>query len=113
MNSVEEYHIGVLSVYPIDVLEKRVGGDFHHGLLHVRIAGVHLFITHLTPFTAAERQSEAIAIAVLATTIVPPGSSLPVVLSKIPYPPCVFFNRLSFDCYGRSKHSFETRPYLS
>jgi exodeoxyribonuclease-3 len=39
--------IGVTSRSPIEMIEKKF--DMHHGLLHVRIDGIDLFVTHFTP----------------------------------------------------------------
>ncbi|GAA0399171.1 endonuclease/exonuclease/phosphatase family protein [Paenibacillus motobuensis] len=52
------YFIGVVSKFPIEVIEQSETG-WYHGLLHVRIHGVHLLIAHLSSASAKERQFEA------------------------------------------------------
>jgi hypothetical protein len=48
--SAGNYNLGVLSRYPITRALRVSGGLLHHGLLHVRVRGVDIFVTHLTPF---------------------------------------------------------------
>jgi endonuclease/exonuclease/phosphatase family metal-dependent hydrolase len=56
-----KYFMGVVSKYPIEIIDKQ-NSPFHHGLLHVVIRGIHFLITHLTPFSAKDREAEARAI---------------------------------------------------
>jgi endonuclease/exonuclease/phosphatase family metal-dependent hydrolase len=65
------YFVGVLSKYPVTVVATRSAG-FHHGLLHVRIRGVHYLITHLSPADAARREAEASMLADLVRGLVGP-----------------------------------------
>ncbi len=52
------YIVGVTSRYPIEMIEKRVEG-MHHGLVHVRTAGIDVIVTHFSPFQWAVRNKEA------------------------------------------------------
>ena len=42
------YNIGLTSVDPIEVIERRTKG-FHHGVLHCRVRGIDILVTHLWP----------------------------------------------------------------
>ena len=42
------YNIGLTSVDPIEVIERRTSG-FHHGVLHCRVRGIDVLVTHLWP----------------------------------------------------------------
>lgn len=57
------YHIGIASKYPIEFIYATEEKPFHHGLLHVKIQGIHFIVTHLSPFesTIRERETEKIA----------------------------------------------------
>ena len=48
------YSMGVTARSPIEVVEKKK--DMHHGLLHVRIDGIDMLVTHFTPH--GQRQEE-------------------------------------------------------
>ena len=55
------FSVGLTSVHPIEVLERALEG-FHHGCLHARVAGVDVFVVHLSPFKWSVREREAAAI---------------------------------------------------
>ena len=66
-----DYFVGVLARHPVTPVGKREVG-FAHGLLHVRICGVHFLITHLTPGRAADRENEAAIVAEIVGPITEP-----------------------------------------
>ncbi|MEC7232317.1 MAG: endonuclease/exonuclease/phosphatase family protein [Planctomycetota bacterium] len=55
------FSVGLTSVHPIEVVERALDG-FHHGCLHARVAGVDVFVVHLSPFKWSVREREAGAI---------------------------------------------------
>lgn len=55
------FSVGLTSVHPIEVVERALDG-FHHGCLHARVAGVDVFVVHLSPFKWSVREREAEAI---------------------------------------------------
>lgn len=57
-NKTDGYIVGITSRYPIEIIEKRIEG-MHHGLVHVRIAGVDVIVTHFSPFQWTVRNKEA------------------------------------------------------
>jgi hypothetical protein len=56
------YIVGITSRYPIEIIEKRVEG-MHHGLIHVRINGIDVIVTHFSPFQWSVRNKEAAIVA--------------------------------------------------
>lgn len=52
------YPVGITSKFPIENIHRQTKG-FWHGMLHVRIAGLHIIITHLSPFEWKFRKQEA------------------------------------------------------
>lgn len=52
------FSIGVVAKSPIQHIEATETA-FHHGLLHVKIEGVHFLVTHLTPKESGPREREA------------------------------------------------------
>ncbi len=52
------FSVGVTAALPIEVIERTIEG-LHHGCLHVRVADVHVFIVHLSPFRWTTRTTEA------------------------------------------------------
>jgi len=52
------FSVGLTSHMPIETIERRVEG-MHHGYLHARVAGVHYFVVHLSPFLWERRLEEA------------------------------------------------------
>jgi endonuclease/exonuclease/phosphatase family metal-dependent hydrolase len=59
------YHLGVASRVPIELEHAMRGPPFHHGYVLVRVGGVRLCVTHLSPFSAAHRLREAHALLAL------------------------------------------------
>ncbi|MGV3464601.1 MAG: endonuclease/exonuclease/phosphatase family protein [Heyndrickxia sp.] len=57
MNS-SPYSVGIVSEYPIDVIEEDEK-NFYHGLLHVKIRDIHFFIVHFSPEDSIYREKEA------------------------------------------------------
>ena len=57
-NKTNGYIVGITSRYPMEIIEKRVKG-MHHGLVHVRTAGVDVVVTHFSPFQWKVRNKEA------------------------------------------------------
>lgn len=55
------FSVGLTSVHPIEVVERALEG-FHHGCLHARVAGIEVFVVHLSPFKWSVREREAEAI---------------------------------------------------
>ena len=55
------FSVGLTSVHPIEVVERALEG-LHHGCLHARVAGVDVFVVHLSPFKWSVREREAAAI---------------------------------------------------
>lgn len=62
------HFVGALSRHPIERLTSLEEG-FHHGVLVLRIEGVHYIITHLTPKSSRDREYEAHNLAQLVSTI--------------------------------------------
>lgn len=56
------YFVGVLAKTPIEVLEVAEEDPFHHGMLHVKILGIHFLISHFSPHSSDNRLQEAQAI---------------------------------------------------
>jgi len=54
----EGYPVGITSKFPIEIISKQTK-DFWHGVLHVRVAGLHIIVTHLSPFEWKFRKKEA------------------------------------------------------
>lgn len=54
----EGFSVGLTSVLPIEIIEGVTEG-MHHGYLHARVAGIHIFVVHLSPFRWAKRTAEA------------------------------------------------------
>lgn len=52
------YSVGITSKYPIEIKEKILTG-MHHGAIHCQVAGIDLFIVHLSPQSFMKRKSEA------------------------------------------------------
>lgn len=52
------FAVGLTSVHPIEVVERALEG-FHHGCLHARVAGIDVFVVHLSPFKWSVREREA------------------------------------------------------
>jgi endonuclease/exonuclease/phosphatase family metal-dependent hydrolase len=69
--------VGVLSRWPIESA-LTLGRPFHHSLLQLRIAGLQLWIAHLTPVDVASRQVEADWIAAAARSS--PSADAPLLL---------------------------------
>ena len=59
------YHLGVASRVPIELEHAMRGPPFHHGYVLVRVGGVRLCVTHLSPSSAAHRLREAHALLAL------------------------------------------------
>jgi exodeoxyribonuclease III len=55
------FSVGLTSSMPIEVIA-RVTEGMHHGYLHARIAGIHVFVVHLSPFQWSKRQMETEAL---------------------------------------------------
>lgn len=53
------FHIGIASKFPIEKFAAFEEQPFHHGLLHVKINGIHFLITHFSPFESEYREREA------------------------------------------------------
>ncbi|MFK7742291.1 MAG: sialate O-acetylesterase [Planctomycetota bacterium] len=53
------FSVGITSRLPIEVLDRLTGPELHHGCLHVRIDGVHIFVVHLSPFEWRKRTTES------------------------------------------------------
>lgn len=51
------YNIGLTSVDPIEVIERRTRG-FHHGVLHCRVRGIDILVTHLWPAGVPQQLGE-------------------------------------------------------
>jgi len=61
------YHIVIVSKLPIERQGDSISeAPFHHGLLHVKIGGVHVLEVHMSPENSGERQAEAQAVARVA-----------------------------------------------
>lgn len=58
--NVESTHhsIGIVAKTPIEKIKAIQTEPFHHGLLHVKINGIHFIVTHLTPFEYEHRERE-------------------------------------------------------
>ena len=54
----EGFSVGLTSNSPIEVVE-RIRDGLHHGCLHARVNGIHVFVVHLSPFRWETRASEA------------------------------------------------------
>ncbi|MEM7309279.1 MAG: sialate O-acetylesterase [Planctomycetota bacterium] len=52
------FSVGITASRPIEVVDRLLDG-LHHGCLHVRIDGVHVFVVHLSPFRWETRTAEA------------------------------------------------------
>lgn len=52
------FSVGVTSRRPLEIVE-RIKEGLHHGALHVQVAGIHVFVVHLSPFKWATRTAEA------------------------------------------------------
>lgn len=62
------YFIGALSRHPIETIASIEEG-FHHAVLILKIMGIHVVITHLSPRDATDREQEAARIAGLVEDI--------------------------------------------
>jgi hypothetical protein len=51
-----EKMFGMFCAVPDDSVD---GDPFHHGLLHVKVAGVHILELHMSPNNSTQRQAEA------------------------------------------------------
>ncbi len=52
------FSVGLTSKLPIEVVDRMLDG-LHHGSLHARLDGMHIFVVHLSPFQWETRSSEA------------------------------------------------------
>lgn len=52
------FSVGLTSRHEIEVLE-RIQEGLHHGCLHSRVEGIHIFVVHLSPFRWEVREAEA------------------------------------------------------
>ena len=52
------FSVGITASSPVEVVERRVEG-MHHGYLHARVDGMHVFVVHLSPFRWEVRRTEA------------------------------------------------------
>lgn len=59
---ISPYFIGVAAKWPIVTLA-RSASPFYHGMLHVKINGVHFLLTHMSPEDSRHREQEAAEIA--------------------------------------------------
>ena len=71
------FHLGVLSRHPLTV-HSTTHLKMWHGLLHVEMQGLHLLVTHLTPYDIASRHAEVEVILTYANDMLKRG--LPVLL---------------------------------
>ena len=62
------FHIGITCCFPINV-ENHIVETFAHGVLHVKIKGLNIFVTHLSPGSVGARLKEASQIRELISTI--------------------------------------------
>lgn len=53
------YPIGIASKQPIDMIVANEDDPFHHGMLHVKTAGIHFVMTHFSPFSSEHKEREA------------------------------------------------------
>lgn len=52
------FSVGLTSRLPIEVVD-RIEDGLHHGCLHARVNGIHIFVVHLSPFEWSTRKREA------------------------------------------------------
>ncbi len=60
--------IGITSKYPFTHVEK-ISGAMHHGCIYVQTGGIHLFATHLNPFSYEKCIEEMKGILTMAAAI--------------------------------------------
>lgn len=62
VTSISKYHMGIAAKTPIDYVT-HAEAPYHHGMLHVKIKGIHFLLTHMSPMDSLRREQEAAAIA--------------------------------------------------
>lgn len=67
--------IGITSRFPLEQIEK-ISGTMHHGCIYARVAGFHLFVTHLSPFSYEKCMEEMHGILMRAAAIPAPEKVL-------------------------------------
>ena len=68
MHKEKGYPVALTSSAPIEVIQRRVKG-FHHGYLHARTHGIHVFVVHFWP----SKVGEAVQISEAAAALVEAG----------------------------------------
>lgn len=58
MGKIGGYPVGITSKTPITVVKRQSAG-LHHGMIHVKIEGVDMLVTHFSPFDRHYRMREA------------------------------------------------------
>ncbi|WP_164667737.1 endonuclease/exonuclease/phosphatase family protein [Virgibacillus doumboii] len=66
------YYVGIAAKDPIEVIGCVEDEPIYHGLLQVRIKGIHFLISHLTPFESKSREKETEYIADCVRSITEP-----------------------------------------
>jgi len=65
------YFVGIMSKFPVEVVNTDEK-NFYHGLIHVKIQGIHFFVTHITPFGSEYRELETRRLAEFVSSIEDP-----------------------------------------